>query len=91
LRAAAEGQRYAASANANIHFITHGLRGENMSIRVYAEPMPDNPAKNIGDKTGLWRVIIESGGERDIHKENLPYPEAFKLASDPQRKYDARE
>jgi hypothetical protein len=63
---------YAASANANIHFITHGLRGENMSIRVYAEPMPDNPAKNIGDKTGLWRVIIESGGERDIHKENLP-------------------
>jgi hypothetical protein len=62
-----------------------------MSIRVYAEAMPDNPAKTIGDKTGLWRVIIESGGKRDVHKENLPYAEAFRLASDLQRKYDARD
>ena len=62
-----------------------------MSIRVYAEPMPDNPARNnVGDKTGLWRVVIDSGGVKDIYKENLPYAEAFKLASDLQRKYDAR-
>jgi hypothetical protein len=60
-----------------------------MSIRVYPEPMPGNPAKNnVGDKTGLWRVVIDDGSEKDISKDNIPYAEAFKLSGELQRKYD---
>lgn len=47
-------------------------------------PMPGNPAANrVGDKTGPFRILIESrepGGPWQVIEyrgENLPYDEAF--------------
>jgi hypothetical protein len=60
-------------------------------IRVKAEPMPGNPAsERIGDKSGLWMVVIYdygTGSYRDpnlrgrTHSENHTYEEAQALAT----------
>lgn len=52
--------------------------------RVEAEPMPGNPAaKRVGDKSGLWRVLIYFPNtiiEPEVHAENLSYEDARDLA-----------
>lgn len=60
-------------------------------IRVKAEPMSGNPAaKRIGDKSGLWKVVIYDYGTGSYidpnlrgktHSENLGYDEAQETAS----------
>ena len=59
-------------------------------IRARAEPMPSNPAaKNIGDQSGLWKVVVYDYGSGNVidpntpgrvHTENLPYEEGRNLA-----------
>jgi hypothetical protein len=68
-------------------------------FRVKVEAMPDNPAvKNIGDKSGLWRVAVyERVGESsyteklmNYHAENLTHEEAVSIASDLQARMNSR-
>ncbi len=66
--------------------------------QVSAEPMPNNPAKGyLGTTSGLWMVVIEDLGERNIpkyptrtiNKENLEYEEAQRIAQELENKLNA--
>ena len=64
-------------------------------IEVKPEPMSGNPAaKSMGDKSGLWKVVVYdygTGGIKDMstrgrtHSEDHTYEEARELASGLQR------
>jgi hypothetical protein len=69
-------------------------------IRAKVEPMSGNPAaKNIGDQSGLWKVVVYDYGSGSvidpntpgrIHAENLPYEEARDMAAELERQLNER-
>jgi hypothetical protein len=56
--------------------------------------MPGNPAaRKIGDKSGLWRVVVIDYRNKqivEVREENIPYDEAFRLSSAYDRQFRNR-
>lgn len=67
--------------------------------RVSIEPMHGRPEdKTIGDKSGLWKVVVYNEGSgsvvprnppKRVYADNVSYDEAFRIADEAENKLNA--